>query len=345
MSNDPRFLKACRLELADCTPVWFMRQAGRYMAEYRKLREKHTLLEICKTPELAVEVTMQPVQALGVDAAIIFADILLPLEGMGVAVEFSPEEGPVILNPVRTRSDVEALRLADPQEHLGFVLKSIAGARAVLNGKIPLIGFGGAPFTLASYMIEGGGSRNYLRTKSLMYSDPQAWDLMMSKLSDTLSRYLLAQVHAGAQAIQVFDSWVGCLGPADYRQYCLPHYSTLFRTLREGGVPTIHFGTSTADLLPLMREAGGDVMSIDWRTDLDDAWERIGQGCAIQGNLDPITLMAPWPLLKQRAQDILDRAAGRAGHIFNLGHGILPSTPVDAVKRLVDFVHEYSARA
>lgn len=345
MSSDPRFLKACRLEEADCTPVWFMRQAGRYMTEYRKLREKHSLLEICKTPELAVEVTMQPVKALGVDAAIIFADILLPLEGMGLEVEFSRDEGPVILNPVRTRSDVEALRLADPGEHLGFVLRSIAGARAVLDSKVPLIGFGGAPFTLASYMIEGGGSRNYLRTKSLMYSDPEAWNLMMGKLSDTLSRYLLAQVNAGAQAIQVFDSWVGCLSPADYRHYVLPHSSALFRTLREGGVPTIHFGTGTADLLPLMREAGGDVISIDWRTDLDDAWERIGQGCAIQGNLDPITLMAPWPLLKERAQDILDRVAGRPGHIFNLGHGILPSTPVDAVKRLVDFVRDYSARA
>jgi uroporphyrinogen decarboxylase len=345
MSDTPRFLKACRLEKADFTPVWFMRQAGRYMPEYRKLREKHSLLEICKTPELAVEVTMQPVRALAVDAAIIFADILLPLEGMGLEVEFSREEGPVILNPVRTRSDVDALRLADPEEHLGFVLKSIGGARAVLDGKVPLIGFGGAPFTLASYMIEGGGSRNYLRTKSLMYSDPDAWNLMMAKLADTLSRYLLAQVHAGAQAIQVFDSWVGCLSPADYNQYVLAHSSSLFRALRQGGVPTIHFGTGTADLLPLMREAGGDVMSIDWRTNLDHAWARIGERCAIQGNLDPITLMAPWPLLKSRAQDILDRAAGRPGHIFNLGHGILPSTLVDAVKRLVDFVHDHSARS
>ena len=307
------------------------------------MREKYGLYEMFKTPELAVEVTLQPVKAFEVDAAIIFADILLPLEGMGIKLEFVDGEGPVIHNPVRTAEHVAALRVPDPEEHLSYVLSSLRWARAELNDRIPLIGFAGAPFTLASYMIEGGASRNFLLTKKLMYEAAPAWHMLMNKLEQTLSAYLLAQVRAGAQVIQVFDSWVGCLGPADYREYVHPHTKKLFDAIREAQIPTIHFGTGTADLLPLMREAGGEVLGVDWRTHLDEAWNRIGSKTGIQGNLDPVTLMAPRPILQARAKEILDRAAGRAGHIFNLGHGILPSTPVDSIKALVAFVHEYSA--
>ncbi|HYK87144.1 MAG TPA: uroporphyrinogen decarboxylase [Acidobacteriota bacterium] len=342
MARSDRFLNACRLERADCVPVWFMRQAGRYMSEYRKIREKYGLLQMFKTPELAAEVTLQPIRALPVDAAIIFADILLPLEGMGIRIEFAEGEGPIIHNPVRTRADAEVLRVADPDEALGYVLKSLELVRAELQDQVPLIGFAGAPFTLASYVIEGGGSRNYLRTKQLMYGEPETWGLLMSRLTETLVEYLLAQVRAGAQAVQLFDSWVGCLSPADYRDYVLPYSRRLFLALRQAGIPSIHFGTGTGDLLPLMREAGGDVMGADWRISLDTAWQRIGPGVGIQGNLDPVALMAPWPVLQKRAKEILDRAAGRAGHIFNLGHGILPSTPVDSVRALAEFVHEYS---
>ncbi len=345
MTHKERFLKACRREKTDCTPVWFMRQAGRYMAGYRRLREKYGLLKMFKTPGIAAEVTLQPVKAFSVDAAIIFADILLPLEGMGISIEFAEGEGPVIHNPVRTRKDVEMLRVASPEEHLGYVMESLSMVSSELAGKIALIGFAGAPFTLASYMIEGGGSRNYLLTKKIMYEDRESWDLLMGKLAETLSAYVLAQARSGAQVIQVFDSWVGCLSPADYQEYVLPHTSGIFTTLKSNGIPSIHFGTGTGDLLPLMRAAGGDVLGVDWRTFLDDAWSRIGlEKAGVQGNLDPVTLMAPWPLVKNRAQDILDRAGGRPGHIFNLGHGILPGTPVDTVKSLADFVHEYSSR-
>ncbi len=344
MARNDRFLNACRLEKADCTPVWFMRQAGRYMAEYRRIREKHGLLQMFKTPELAAEITLQPIKAFPVDAAIIFADILLPLEGMGIRIHFAEGEGPIIQDPVRTRADVEALRIAQTEETLGYVLKSLQLVRSELDGRVPLIGFAGAPFTLASYLIEGGGSRHYILTKQMMYGERENWDLLMSRLTTTLTQYLLAQVRAGAQAVQVFDSWVGCLGPADYRDYVLPYVRQMFLELRQAGVPSIHFGTGTGDLLPLMREAGGDVLGADWRISLDTAWERVGPGVGIQGNLDPVALMAPWPMLRKRAKEILDRAAGRAGHIFNLGHGILPSTPVDSVKALADFVHEYTNR-
>ena len=344
MNQRERFLKTCRREKVDCTPVWFMRQAGRYMAEYRKLREKYGLLQMFKTPEIATEVTLQPIKALSVDAAIIFADILLPLEGMGIRIEFAQGEGPVIHNPVRTRKDAEALRVAHPRDDLGYVLRSLELVNAELSGKVALIGFAGAPFTLASYMIEGGSSRNYVLTKKLMYEDAAVWELVMDRIVETLTSYLLAQARSGAQIVQLFDSWVGCLSPADYRTYVLPHTSRVFRALKAEGIPSIHFGTGTADLLPLMREAGGDVIGADWRTFLDDAWARIGVDSAgIQGNLDPVTLMAPWPVVKSRATDILDRAAGRPGHIFNLGHGILPGTPVDTVRALADLVHEYSA--
>ncbi len=343
MSQRSRFLNACRLEKVDCTPVWFMRQAGRYMPEYREIRGKYGLVEMFKTPELAVEVTLQPIKAFEVDAAIIFADILLPLEGMGIELEFVEGEGPVIHNPVRAAEEVAELRVPDPEEHLGYVLTSLRWVREELNDRVPLIGFAGAPFTLASYMIEGGASRNYLLTKSLMYEDALAWHSLMDKLVQTLSAYLLAQARAGAQVIQLFDSWVGCLCPTDYREYVQPHTRKIFEALREARIPAIHFGTGMADLLPLMHEAGGDVLGVDWRTQLDEAWNRIGPGAGIQGNLDPVTLMAPWQILQARTKEILDRAAGRAGHIFNLGHGILPTTPVDSVKALVAFVHEYSS--
>jgi uroporphyrinogen decarboxylase len=343
MSRPDRLLKACNLEATDCTPVWFMRQAGRYMPEYRKIREKHPLIEMFKTAEIAAEVTLQPVHALAVDAAIIFSDILLPLEGMGVHVRFADLEGPVIDNPVRTRADAKQLRAADPEQDLGYVLSALKYVRAEIDGKVPLIGFAGAPFTLASYAIEGGSSRSYLGTKKIMYEDRETWDLLMTKLVDTLASFLLAQVQAGAQVVQLFDSWAGCLSPSDYREYVLPYTQRVFRVLEREKVPTIHFGTGTAGLLPLMREAGGNVLGADWRLALDDAWNRIGPGAGIQGNLDPLTLMAPWDLLKRKAGEILDLAAGRPGHIFNLGHGILPSTPVDSVKALADFVHEYPA--
>ncbi len=314
------------------------------MAEYRKLREKNGLLKMFKTPEIAAEVTLQPVKALSVDAAIIFADILLPLEGMGIGIEFAEGEGPVIHNPVRERKDVDKLRVARPEEDLGYVLKSLSMVNAELADKVALIGFTGAPFTLASYMIEGGGSHSYVRTKKIMYEDRETWDQLLDKLSQTLTSYVLAQARSGAQVIQVFDSWVGCLSPADYREYVLPHMRGIFDALKSRGIPSIHFGTGTGDLLPLMREAGGDVIGVDWRTFLDDAWSRIGSTSAgVQGNLDPVTLMAPWPIVKERAKDILDRAASRPGHMFNLGHGILPGTPVETVRSLADFVHEYTS--
>ncbi len=343
MARSDRFLKACRSEQPDCTPIWLMRQAGRYLAEYRKLREKYSLLDMFHSPELAAKVTLQPVTAFELDAAIIFADILLPLEGMGIKLEFSEKEGPRIENPVRTAAAVAALQVRPPSETLAYVLEALHSVRLEIDGKIPLIGFAGAPFTLASYAIEGGSSRSFLRTKGMMYESPGLFDQLMKKLTGTISSFLLAQAAAGAQVVQLFDSWVGCLGPADYREYVQPHMREIFQTLEDAGVPSIHFGTGTADLLPLMRQAGGDVIGVDWRTPLDTAWERIGPGTGIQGNLDPAVLMAPQKVLAQRTEEILGKIQGRPGHIFNLGHGILPSTPVDSVRSLVDIVHDYKA--
>jgi uroporphyrinogen decarboxylase len=342
--ND-RFLRACRCEPVDATPVWLMRQAGRYMTEYRELRAKYDILEIIKTPELACAVTMQPINAFNLDAAIIFADILPPLEGMGLILEFMKGEGPVIHNPIRTRAEVEALRVPNPEESLAFTLEAIKLTRAQLaTSGIPLIGFSGAPFTLASYAIEGGSSRSYLLTKGLMMSDAPTWHLLMEKLSEMVGNYLLAQARAGAQALQFFDSWVGALSPADYREYILPHSRHAIEIAKRGNVPLIHFGTNTSGMLPLLQDAGGDVIGIDWHIDLDTAWQQLKPGTAVQGNLDPVTLLAPWPEVQKRTQEILDRAAGRPGHIFNLGHGILPNTPRDNVRRLIDFVHEYSMK-
>jgi uroporphyrinogen decarboxylase len=336
--ND-RFLRACRREPVDVTPVWFMRQAGRYMPEYRALREKHTLLEICKTPELSLKVTLQPLK-FGVDAAILFADILLPLEPMGAPFEFAKGEGPVIHEPIRDARGIARLRVIDPAEGLGYVLDALRLIRRELDGKTPLIGFAGGPFTLASYLVEGGKSSHFEKTKRLMYGEPAAWNDLMGKLAEVVRRYLRAQVEAGAQAIQLFDSWVGSLSPDDYRQYVMPHVSHVLRDVASLEVPVIHFGTDTGSLLALQREAGGSVIGVDWRTPLDEAWDKVGPDVAVQGNLDPTVLFAPWDIVAAAAERVLARARGRQGHIFNLGHGILPETPVDTVARLVDFVHE-----
>ena len=313
------------------------------MREYREVRAKTTFLELCKTPSLAAEVTVTAADRLGADAAIIFADILLILEPMGVDLEFAAGEGPVIHNPVRKASDVERLREVEDPSALDFVYEAIRQTRHALKPDIPLIGFCGAPFTLASYLIEGGGSKNYVHTKKLMYDDAGAWHAMMSLISRALVKYLNAQIEAGAQAVQLFDSWVGCLSPDDYREFVLPHTRAVIRAVTPG-VPVIHFGTGTATLLELMREAGGDVLGLDWRVRLDDGWRRVGHDVAVMGNLDPVVLFAKQDALRAQAKRILDQAGGRAGHIFNLGHGILPETPVENVIALVEMVHEMSAR-
>ena len=333
-----RFLRACRREPVDVTPVWFMRQAGRYMAEYRALRAKYTMLEICKTPELALEVTLQPLR-LGMDAAILFADILLPLEPMGASFEFAKGEGPVIHHPVRTRADVDRLRICDPEDGLGYVLDAIRLIRKELDGKTPLIGFAGAPFTIASYMIEGGKSSSYQTTKKMMWSEPELFHDLMSKVSEVVRRFLRAQVAAGAQAVQLFDSWVGSLAVEDYRTYVQPHVAHILSDAMTLGVPVIHFGTGTSTLLEAQRDAGGTVIGVDWRTPLDQAWARVGYDKAVQGNLDPLLLLAPRDVAVERARAVLRTAGGRPGHIFNLGHGIVPETPVDTVKAVIDAVH------
>jgi uroporphyrinogen decarboxylase len=319
-----------------------MRQAGRYLSEYRQVRAQVPFLELCKTPELAAEVTVSAVERLGVDAAIIFADILLLLEPMGMRLEFAAGDGPVLHNPIRQVADVEQLREVTPEESLPFVMQAIAIARAQLKPHIPLIGFAGAPFTLASYMLEGGGSRHYVHTKTFMYTKPHAWHALMTLLSRNLVRYLNSQIAAGTQAIQLFDSWVGNLSPADYRTFVLPHVRAVITNLMPG-IPVIHFGTGTSALLELMREAGGEVIGVDFRIELDHAWQRLGE-VGIQGNLDPVVLYADRAYIRQRVQRILSQAAGRSGHIFNLGHGILPTTPVDSVLALVDAVHSLSER-
>jgi uroporphyrinogen decarboxylase len=336
------FMRACRREPVPYTPVWLMRQAGRYMPEYREVRARTSFLELCKTPSLAAEVTVTAAERLGVDAAIIFADILLILEPMGIDLEFAHGEGPVIHNPVHNATDVDRLREVTDVESLSFVFEAIRQTRAALRPDLPLIGFSGAPFTLASYMIEGGGSRNYVLTKSLMYKDPGAWHALMSLISRALVKYLNAQIDAGAQAVQLFDSWVGCLSPDDYKQFVLPHSRTVIEGV-QAGTPLIHFGTGTASLLELMLEAGGDVIGFDWRVRLNEAWDRVGHETAVMGNLDPVTLFADKDHIIAETRKILDQAGGRAGHVFNLGHGILPETPVDNVIALVDAVHEISS--
>lgn len=313
------------------------------MQEYQAVRRKHSILEVCKSPELAAQVTLQPIDRFPLDAAIIFADILLPLEPMGIPFSFEEGEGPVIHKPVRDRAAIECLRVTDGDE-LRFVYEAIRQARQALAGRVPLIGFAGAPFTLASYAIEGGSSRNYVPTKQLMYQDPGSWHLLMDKLARMVTGYLRRQIQAGAQAIQVFDSWVGCLSPNDYAEYVLPHMQVIFEGLMREGVPMIHFGTGTGALLGYQRKAGGDVIGVDWRIHLDEAWAKVGHDVAVQGNLDPVVLFAPRHEIERRVEDILRRAAGRPGHIFNLGHGILPNTPVEAVAAAVDMVHTLSKR-
>ncbi len=338
---DSRFVRACRSLPVDATPVWFMRQAGRYMPEYRAVRKRHSLLEICKSPELAAEVTITAAEKLGVDAAIIFADLLLPLEPMGLAFHFEAGEGPVVEKPLREAEDVAALR-TDGASDLEYVAESVRRVVGHFGARLPVIGFAGAPFTLASYMIEGGGSRNYAETKKLMYRQHAIWDALMQKLVAVLGRYLAAQARAGADALQIFDSWVGCLGPEDYRRYVLPRTRELVAQARATGVPIIYFGTDTATLLPAMKETEAEVIGVDWRVPLDDAWKSLGFRGGVQGNLDPAVLFADWPEVQSRAADVLERASRRPGHIFNLGHGIQPGTPVENVRALVDFVHERS---
>jgi uroporphyrinogen decarboxylase len=337
--RDSPFLKACRREPTDVTPVWLMRQAGRYMAEYRELRSKVSFLELCKNPELATEVTVTAAERLGVDAAILFADILLILEPLGFDLEFAKGEGPVIHNPIREAADVDRVRRLLDVEPLDYVMKAVTSIRAALRPTTPLIGFAGAPFTLACYAIEGGSSRHYEKAKTFMYKDPGAWHELMSILVNATILYLNAQAAAGAQALQLFDSWVGTLGPEDYRRFVQPHMRRLFSEL-DPAIPSIHFGTVTSTLLELQRDAGGSVIGLDWRIDLADGWDRLGPGVAVQGNLDPVTLFGPFEEVERQTRRILDQAAGRAGHIFNLGHGIMPQTPVDHVLRLVDLVHD-----
>ena len=337
------FLRACRCEPTDYTPVWLMRQAGRYMKEYMEIRKRHSFLEMCRTPEIACEVTLQPVDKLNVDAAIIFADILLPLEGMGIKLEFAKNEGPVILNPVRGEKDVAALRVIEPAEDVPYLLEAIRLVKRELEDRIPLIGFSAAPFTLASYIIEGGGSKNYLHAKRLMYGEPELWRRLMDSITSTLIAYVNAQIDAGADAIQIFDSWAGALSPQDYALYVQPHTRRLIEGI-SGRVPVINFSTGTSAYIDTISQCGGDVVGVDWKIRLDTAWERIGHGRAIQGNLDPTVLFAPRTEIKRQVETILNMADRRAGHIFNLGHGIIVGTPVDNVKALVDYVHELSAK-
>ncbi|RMF89397.1 MAG: uroporphyrinogen decarboxylase [Methanobacteriota archaeon] len=338
MFND-LFLRACRLEETERRPVWLMRQAGRYMESYQRVRREHSFMEMCRTPELAAEVTLQPVREFGFDAAILFSDILVPVEAMGVEVEFVEGTGPVLGATIDEEADVEGLRVPDPYEDLSFVLDAIKILRKKLE--VPLIGFSGAPFTLASYILEGGGSRSYERAKSVMYNEPGIWKGLMSKITDTVIAYLNAQIEAGAQAVQVFDSWAGALSPEDYRAYALPYSKRVFDSLR-GDVPAIHFGTGTSGYIELIREAGGDVIGVDWRIDIGEAWQRIGYDRGIQGNLDPLALHARPEVLRRKILSILEGTGDRPGHIFNLGHGILPTTSAEKVRLLVDAVKRFS---
>jgi uroporphyrinogen decarboxylase len=336
--ND-RFLRACRRESVDATPVWFMRQAGRYMPDYRALRKRYSLLDICRHPELAVAVTLQPVDVIDVDAAILFSDLLVPFTPLGLEFDFVKGEGPSIHYPIRSASDVNRLRLFEPREELAHVLDTIRILRHELRDRVPVIGFGGAPFTLAAYAIEGGPSTTYLHTKQFMYSEPQAWHLLCARLAELIGDYMTAQVEAGAQAIQIFDSWAGALGRTDYREFALPHSRAIFERLRSTGVPVIHFGVGAAPILEDLAEAGGDVIGLDWRQPLDEAWARVPDR-AVQGNLDPTRLLGPREPMLRATDDVLRRAGGRPGHIFNLGHGVLPPTPLEHVQELARYVHQ-----
>jgi uroporphyrinogen decarboxylase len=338
---EPRLLRACRREPVDATPIWLMRQAGRYLPEYRALRERHAFLEMVKTPELACEVTLQPLGAFELDAAIIFADILPPLESLGFELEFVEGRGPLILNPLRRVEDVAALLAPEDDEGWSFTLQALRLARHELAGRVPLIGFSGAPFTLACYAIQGSGGGDFAVARRFMMNEARAWHAFMDVLARLVGRYLAAQVKAGAQVLQLFDSWAGLLSPADYREFVLPYSRAALLAAAAHGVPLIHFATGSAGLLELMQEAGGDVIGVDWRVELDSARRRLGGGVALQGNLDPVALLAEPEALRVRAEAVLKAAAGRPGHIFNLGHGVLPQTPPDNVRRLVDLVHAW----
>ncbi len=338
-----RFLRAARREPVDTTPIWIMRQAGRYLPEYRAIRDRVSFIDLCKRPELATEATVSAVQALGVDAAILFADLLPILEPMGLNLEYVSGAGPVIHNPIRSAADIDHVRSLDDIQPLSFVTDAVRMIRRALPDDIPLIGFAGAPFTLASYCIEGGGSKNYQHCKTLMLRDESAWQVLLSKLADSVTLYLQAQIEAGCQAVQLFDSWAGCLSPADYARYALPFSRRILQAM-PADVPVVHFVNGNPALLELQREAGGTVMGVDWRVDLGDAWQRVGHDVAVQGNLDPITLFADVDTIRRRAGEVLTAAQGRPGHIFNLGHGVLPTMDPDHVKALVDIVHELGSR-
>jgi uroporphyrinogen decarboxylase len=343
MTGAERMLAACRLQPVDATPVWFMRQAGRTLARYRALREQYAILTLAKTPELSAQITRMPVEELGVDGAVLFADIMLPLEPMGVSLEIQPDVGPVIHAPIRDLAAVQRLRPLEPDEGVPFVLQTIRGLRSDLNGRAAIIGFCGAPYTLACYLIEGRPSRDYVQAKSLMMREPATWAALMDRLTDAMLAYLKAQVAAGADVLQVFDSWVGSLAPADYERSVLPWMRRIFAELRETGAPSIYFGTGNASLLDLMASAGSGLLSVDWRLNLDEAWHRIGPDRGIQGNLDPVRPVAGWEPAHAATRDILARAGGRPGHVFNLGHGVLPDTDPDVLRRLVDAVHTETA--
>lgn len=341
MNFNDTFVKACLKQKVDHVPVWYMRQAGRYQPEYREIRKKYTLLEICQIPELCAEVTTLPVQQLGVDAAILFSDIMVPLGPMGVKFDIIEKRGPVLETPYRTIDDINSLRPIQPEEDLPYVLDTIRILAREL--KVPLIGFTGAPFTLASYMVEGGPSRNYIRTKQLMYSHPDVWHNLMEKLGDMIVTYLKAQVAAGAKAVQIFDSWIGALAPADYVQYVYPTMKRIFQELKEIDAPKIYFGVGSGELLPYWNDLNTDVIGLDWRVSIPEGRERIGERYAVQGNLDPTLLLAPWSVLESKAKEIIDQGIQKPGFVFNLGHGIFPEVPGDMLKRLTDFIHEYSA--
>ncbi len=342
-SGAKRFLDACYHRQPDATPIWFMRQAGRCLAGYRELRKKYDIVTMSKTPELCTMITLMPVNTFGVDAAVLYADIMLPLEGMGIDLEIL-QEGPLISNPIRSMQDVDALRVIDTEETAPYVMEATRMVRHELKGKQAVIGFSGAPFTLACYMIEGRPSRDYSVAKALMYGQPEIWHALMNKVTDVVSNYLLAQIKTGADVVQLFDSWAGALSPSVYRRFVLPYTQRIFTAVKKTGTPSIHFGTGTASLLETMTEAGGDIISVDWRVDLDDAWERIGHEHGIQGNLDPTLMLTSWLTIEAGVRDILQRADNRPGHIFNFGHGILEATNPDLLRRLVDTVHEATTR-
>jgi uroporphyrinogen decarboxylase len=341
LSSD-RFLRACRRQPVDATPVWFMRQAGRYLPEYRELRGDRDVLQACRIPDLAVEATLQPVRRMDVDAAVLFSDIMVPLEAIGIGVRIESGTGPVVDRPIRARSDIPRIRPLEAEHDVAHVLEAIRLLREEL--KVPLIGFAGAPFTLASYLIEGGPSRTHERTKALMYAEPATFGSLMETLGDVVLAHLRAQAEAGVQALQIFDSWVGALAPDAYERTVLPVMRRIFEGLADLDVPTIHFGVGTGELLGPMRRAGGDVVGVDWRTPLDVAWDRVGPDTGVQGNLDPAVCLAPFDIVRAEAIGVLGRAGGRPGHVFNLGHGVLPSTKPDTLARLADLVHERTRR-